>query len=92
MVGVSDSFHAVKREALSIDREILEIGHVVDIAPNRLERDRVLLVLDYHLLQLVDCLVSPSALVVAQRPKWRNRRTTHILMKFSKGLLGAIAA
>lgn len=82
-----DAFHAIQGELVSIHREGLELVHVVDVAPNRVQRNSVFLVVTYHCLQFPHVRVAPSALVEPHRPKRRNYRLSHQTVELLQQIL-----
>ena len=65
-------FHLVQREAIEIDSEIFEVVHVVDIAPDCVKRNIVLLVFFNDIQESISGIIAPSGLVETQRPKGRE--------------------
>lgn len=64
--------HLIKWEPALVNSKVLIINHIIDVGPYSVEWKVVRLVVFYHVEQHGDVLVSPSALVLAETPKWRD--------------------
>lgn len=71
-----NGFQLIQGEEFCIYSECLEIVHIINIAPHSIQGDVVLLEFGDDSLKGSNILVSPTALMVPQRPKGRNVRIT----------------
>ena len=72
---------SIQGEKLCVDCEGLEIMHVIDIAPNGIQGDVVFLEFGDDCFKGCDIFVSPTRLMVSQRPKGRNVGVANKRMK-----------
>lgn len=71
-VFISDGSHSVQREPAFVNGEILVVYHVVNVTPDCVQGQIVLLVVVQNLFKVADIFVSPSALMESETPEGRN--------------------
>jgi hypothetical protein len=73
IVIFGDDFpHLIQWEPFVIDGEVFIVDHIVNVAPDSIQRQIVLFEVLKDILQVGDVFVSPSTLVEPHAPEWRD--------------------
>lgn len=74
--------HFIKRKSGFINSKVLKLSHVINICPQSVQRNIIILISFCYIFKHTDIMISPSTLMKSHSPKRRNSRSSKIDMEF----------